>query len=106
MSKAEVTALIEETGKQLAHYLQELEAGRSFDMAGFEKIALRIQQEVAALTPADAAGFGKDIASLMEMLDKLQGGLEGRRDSVRREIEGLNRQIDANKAYSKPETNS
>ena len=106
MSKAGVAALIEQTQKQLAHFLQELSAGRSFDMQGFEQIALRIQQEVAVLQPADAANFQKDIGALMDMLDELQQGLEGRRDSVRREIQGLNRQMDANKAYKKPESNN
>ena len=106
MSKVGVATLIEQTQKQLAQYLQELQAGRSFDMAGFEQVALRIHQEVAMLKPEEAANFEKDIAMLMDMLDELQQGLETRRDSVRREIEGLNRHIDANKAYRKPESNN
>ena len=105
MSKAEVTTLIEDTRRQLARYLEELAAGRSFDMNGFESIVRRIQQEIGALPPVEAAGFKKDIDLLMNMLDGLQHGLEEKRDSVRREIEGLNRQIEANKAYRKPDSN-
>jgi hypothetical protein len=105
MSKAEVATLIEETKKQLAHYLEELEAGRPFDMKGFEQIALRIQKEIATLTPPDAKTFEQDIAALMQMLDALFDGLQQKRDTVRREIEGLNRQVDANKAYKKTDSN-
>ena len=106
MSKAEVTTLIQETKKQLTHYLEELAAGRSFDMTGFDKIALSIQKEIATLTPTDAAVFQKDIATVMEMLDALFAGLEQKRDAVRKEIEGLSRQVDANKAYKRTDSNT
>lgn len=106
MSKEKVAALIADTQKQLTHYLAELAAGRSFDMAGFENIVQKIQSEVAALKPQDAVEFKDNIAALMTMLNNLQNGLENKRDVVKNEIENINRQLTANQAYRNTDTQS
>lgn len=105
MSKAEVKGLIDETQKQLAHYLNELAEGRSFDMGGFEQIALKIQKEITALSVQEMATFKDSLTKLMSMLDQLQAGLEAKRRSVKSEIEGLNKQLTANKAYRQTDEN-
>jgi septation ring formation regulator EzrA len=99
MSTEKVAALIADTQKELAHYLSELAAGRSFEMAGFDAVVQKIQAEIATLNPLDAIKFKDSITQLMTMLDSLQTGLQDKRTLVKSEIESINRQLTANKAY-------
>lgn len=99
MSTEKVAALIADTQKELAHYLDELAAGRSFEMAGFDEVVKKIQSEIATLNPLEAVKFKDSISQLMTMLDSLQTGLESKRTLVKNEIESINRQLTANKAY-------
>ena len=105
MSTEKVASLIADTQKELAHYLSELAAGRSFEMAGFENVVQKIQGEIVTLNPLEAVKFKDSISQLMTMLDSLQTGLEGKRNIVKSEIESINRQLSANKAYRNTETN-
>lgn len=104
MSTEKVTALIADTQKELAHYLSDLSAGRSFEMAGFENVIQKIQAEIATLNPLEAVKFKDNIAQLMTMLNTLQTGLEEKRSIVKSEIESINRQLTANKAYRNTDT--
>ena len=104
--KEEIMALIDDTEKKLSAFLMQMEAGQSFDMTGFEQLAVTIQQKIAELPKQDALGFREDVERLLKMLDKLAQGLEIKRASVRQEIESLNRQLSANQAYRKTDSTS
>lgn len=106
MSTEKVATLIADTQKELAHYLSELVAGRSFDMGGFENVIQKIQAEVAALKPQEAVTFKDSITQLMTMLGSLQKGLEEKRNLVKSEIENINRQLTANQAYRNTDNNN
>lgn len=101
---ADVKELLEKTNRQLSFFLGELKSGRAFDMAGFDTLVAEIQQGVAALDMAKAREYESALQELVKQLDVLQAGLLEKRSTVKGEIESLNRQLSANMAYRKTDT--
>lgn len=99
--REQVAALMNETEEKLARYLEALENGEPFDMAGFDTLVAEVQEKILALPTNDAASFQGQMGGIIEKLDKLAVKLEERRSEVQAEIKGLSRQQQAQAAYRK-----
>lgn len=77
----------------------KLQAGDEVDLSGLDQLVAEVCQQITQLPEEKAAEFAGRLQELMESLNQIAALLQQQQQQVRQQLEGLNKQKQAARAY-------